>query len=140
MTRRTTKTKTATRPRAPYHAAPPGEDLGPAFARARDAAAALPDIEAASWFGTPSLKVHGKSLMRVKDKDTLVVRCPLEQKELLMEAAPDIYFETDHYKGWPAILIRISKISTSELALRLEQAWRMQAPKRLIRTYDAGKK
>lgn len=139
MTRRATKAKAGTKPRAPYHAAPPGEDLGPAFARARDAAAALPDIEAASWFGTPSLKVHGKSLMRVKDKDTLVVRCSLEDKALLMETAPEIYFETDHYKGWPAVLIRVSTISAAELALRLERAWRMQAPRRLVRAYDAKK-
>ena len=26
--------------------------------------------------------------------------CAIEEKELLMEAVPDIYYETDHYKGW----------------------------------------
>ena len=49
--------------------------------------------------------------MRMKDAETLVLLCPLEQKEFLMEVSPEIYFETDHYKGWPAVLIRLAAIS-----------------------------
>ncbi len=43
----------------------------------------------------------------MKDAETLVFMCAIEAKELLMEAAPEIHFETDHYKGWPALLIRL---------------------------------
>jgi hypothetical protein len=78
------------------------------------------------------MKVRGKFLMRVKDSDTLVFRCPLEEKEMLMEAAPDIYFETDHYKGWPAVLVRLSRISDAELRHCVERAWRLQAPAKLV--------
>ena len=46
-----------------------------------------------------------------------------------MAAAPRIYFETDHYKGWPAVLVRLSKIDDRELRHRLERAWRHRAPK-----------
>lgn len=98
-----------------------GTRLDRAFARVRAAAAAaqLPGIEESTSYGTPSLKVRGKSLMRVKDGDTLVFMCPLEEKELLMEAAPEIYFETDHYKGWPAVLVRLSSIDDAELSHRV---------------------
>jgi hypothetical protein len=48
--------------------------------------------------------------MGSKDGEALVVFCPLEEKEVLLEAAPEIYFETDHYKGYPAILVRPDKI------------------------------
>lgn len=113
-------------------AATPVRGLARIFARARAAARHLPDVEASTWAGTPCLKVRGKSLMRVKDADTFVVMCPLEEKELLLEAAPEIYFETDHYKGWPAILVRASEIGSDELKHRLERAWRMRAPKRLV--------
>jgi hypothetical protein len=61
--------------------------------------------------------------------------CPLEEKEMLMAAAPDIYFETDHYKGWPAVLVRIRSISIAELRLRLERAFAMQAPKALFKAW-----
>jgi hypothetical protein len=121
-------------------AAPPSPDrtsLDRAFARARKAAKAtrLPGIAEATSYGTPSLTVHGKLLLRVKDADTLVLRCTLEDKAMLIEAAPDIYFETDHYVGWPAVLVRLAAISDAELAHRLEQAWHLQAPKKLKAEY-----
>jgi hypothetical protein len=76
--------------------------------------------------------------MRVKDADTLVFRCPVEMKEVLIESAPAIYFETDHYKGWPAVLVRLSKIGDAELRECVQRAWRLQAPKRLLARHDAG--
>ena len=72
--------------------------------------------------------------------DTLVVTCPLEEKEMLMAAAPGIYFETDHYKGWPAVLVRIKEIEADELRHRLRKAWLMQAPKRLAKKFLAGER
>lgn len=70
--------------------------------------------------------------MRLKDADTLVVMCAIDEKEMLMEVDAKVYFETDHYKGWPAVLVRLKKISAPKLRHRLEQAWRLKAPKRLI--------
>ena len=113
-------------------------DLSPAFEKLREAAAGLPEIESHLWYGTPALKVGKKSLCRVKDPDTVVLMMPLEEKEMLMAAAPDIYFETDHYKGWPALLARIHVIPLDELRHRLEQTWLRAAPKRLVRTWKAG--
>ena len=108
------------------------------FARATAAAAGLPGVEAGTSYGTPSLKVRGKSLLRVKDADTLVVMCALEDKELLMEAAPQIYFETDHYKGWPAVLVRLSQIDDAELQHRIVRAWHLKASARLIAAFAAA--
>ena len=95
----------------------------------------MPDVVESTSYGTPSLKIGKKSLSRVKDARTLVVMCPLEEKAALMEAAPDIYFETDHYKGWPAILVHVDAITDAELVHRLECAIRLQTP-----TKRAGKK
>ena len=55
--------------------------------------------------------------------------CELEEKAALMEAAPDIYFETDHYKGWPAMLARLDALSDAGLIHRLECAIRFQTAK-----------
>jgi len=111
----------------------PNDSLDRVFARVRRAAKAakLPEIEASTSYGTPALKLRGKFLMRVKDPDTLVFMCPLEEKEMLIAAEPQIYFETDHYKGWPAILVRLSAADDAELRHCLMRAWRLQAPKRL---------
>jgi hypothetical protein len=94
----------------------------------------LPEISEGTNHGTPALKVRDKSFTRLKDPETLVLLVPLEHKELLMEMAPEIYFETDHYKGWPAVLVRLAAISDAELAQRLAESWRFKAPKRLAAT------
>lgn len=116
-------------------------DIEAAFDRVRGLAAAceLPGIEAGTSYGTPSLRVQQKFLARIKDAGTLVIYCPLEEKDFLKEAAPDIYYETDHYKGWPRILVRLGAIGDDELRHRIERAWRMRAGKRLISAYDRGR-
>lgn len=106
------------------------------FARVRKAAAHLPEVEAGTSYGTPALKVRGKLIARLKDADTLVVMCAMDEKEMLMAADPEVYFETDHYKGWPAVLVRLKRIGTDRLRHRLEQAWRLKAPKRLVAEWD----
>jgi hypothetical protein len=112
-----------------------GMATDPVIARLLNLAAKanLAEIEESVWFRTPSLKVAGKSMMRIKDADTLVFRCTLEDKEMLIAAAPKIYFETDHYKGWPAVLVRLSKANDKDLTASLIRAWRLMAPKRLTR-------
>jgi hypothetical protein len=109
------------------------DDLDQVFARIEQLARArgLPEVTRATKLGTPALLVRDESFVRLKDADTLVLRCPTEQKALLMEISPDIYFETDHYVGFPAVLIQLAVISDEELSLRLEDAWRFKAPKTL---------
>jgi hypothetical protein len=105
------------------------DDFAYAVERMRKAAADLPEVEESTSYGTPALKVRKKFLCRIKDPDTLVLMCPLEEKELLMAAAPDIYYETDHYRGWPAVLVCIKAVSDEELAHRLALTWRTGAEK-----------
>jgi len=93
------------------------------------AAAALSGVEEGLSYGQPSLKAGGKFLARVREPDVLVLTCALEEKDILMQIDPDVYFETDHYKGWPAVLIRLSKIDDEALTHRLRTAWQMQAAK-----------
>jgi hypothetical protein len=67
--------------------------------------------------------------------DILAVCCTRERKEFLIEAAPDIYFDDDHYRGFPAVLVRLERIAKKEFAALLEDAWRLKAPKRLVKTH-----
>ena len=110
-------------------------ELSFAFERLKRAAAGLPEVEESTWYGTPALKVRSRGFCRVKDPDTVVVMVALDEKEMLLQAAPDLYFETPHYHGWPAMLVRIRAISDDELAHRLKTAWLQKAPKTLARTF-----
>ena len=116
----------------------PGSRLQPAFEKLLSAAAGLPEVVEATSYGTPALMVRRKFLSRVKDADTVVLMCPVEEKEMLVEAAPDVYFETDHYRGWPAILVRIHRIEPAELRHRLRRAFLLQAPKTLASRLGEG--
>ena len=59
----------------------------------------------------------------------VAIRCPLPEKEMLIEAAPDIYFDDDYYRRFPAVLVRLARIDEAELAAMLARAYELQAPK-----------
>jgi hypothetical protein len=101
----------------------------------------LPGVELSTSWGRPALKVNGKAfagLSRVPG--ALWVLCPLELKELLIEADPDVFFETDHYRGWPAVLVRAETADDDKLAARLEGAWAGKAPRKLVKAWAAEAK
>jgi len=100
------------------------------------AEAGLPEVEEASHYGTPALKVGGKAFVSVKNDETIVLSIPIDEKERLIEMAPDIYFQTDHYRGWPSLPVRIDAIGDEELRDRLVAAWRFRAPKKLAAAYN----
>lgn len=107
------------------------------FDRVARLAAHLPEVERSTSYGTPSLKVKGKSFVRIKEgmDGVLVVMIPLGLKEALIEAEPDKYFETPHYAGWPAMLVRLDALTDEELKTRLECAWAEKAPAKLKREF-----
>jgi hypothetical protein len=99
---------------------------------------ALPEVEEGTSYGTLAWKVRGKSFARLKDGETLVVMVELGEKEMLMAAEPHIFFETPHYHGYAAVLVRLAAIPEDELAEVLEDSWRRKAPKRLVAARDAA--
>ncbi len=50
------------------------------------------------------------------------MRCPFETKELLIAAAPDIFFDDDHYRGYRAVLVRLPVVAPDELDSLLRRA------------------
>ncbi|MDE1992773.1 MAG: MmcQ/YjbR family DNA-binding protein [Rhizobiaceae bacterium] len=100
------------------------------------AEAGLPEIEISTSYGTPALKVGGKAFVSVKNAETVVLALPIDHKEQLIEMAPEIYFQTDHYRGWPSLPLRIAEIGDDELKVRLVEAWRFRAPKKLKAAFE----
>lgn len=54
----------------------------------------------------------------------------LEMKDALLRSNPKVYFTTPHFDGYPAVLIRLGKISAKELKAVIEEAWLARAGKR----------
>jgi hypothetical protein len=102
-------------------------------------ARALPEVTEGVWFRTPSLQVRGKSFVRLKEDGASVVFLldSVDEQEFLTRAQPELYFITDHYRGYPAVLARLSRLRVAEARTRLERAWRLKAPKRLVQQREA---
>lgn len=109
-----------------------------AFARAKSLVADLPGVEESTSYGTPALKVKGKSFARLReDGETLVVLCGFDERDLRMQSRPDVFFNLPHYYGYPAVLVHLAKVSRRDLKEVLEVAWRRSAPKRVLSAWDA---
>jgi hypothetical protein len=91
----------------------------------------LPEIEESTSYGRPALKVRGKFVAAMRtNPDAVVLRCDLDEKPLLLEARPDILFETPHYHGWGYVLLRLDA-SADEAREFLTDSWLLAAPKKL---------
>lgn len=105
------------------------------FDQIRELALKLPGVEDGTSYGTPALKMNGKLLARLKeDGQSVVFRVTFDERDLLMQTKPKVFFITDHYLGYPAVLMRLSAATAKQAADIIEMAWRFAAPKRLQAT------
>lgn len=100
-------------------------------------ALAYPGVVARSSYGTPGLYVGKKFMSRLREPD-IAVLTPIhdDEQRFLMETQPDAFFLTDHYRGYPTILIRLSKVQKGQLAELLERCWYQLATKKLLAEYE----
>jgi len=110
------------------------------FARVVALASHLPGVEAGTSYGTPALKVKKKLIARMsEDGETLVIPTgSVDEKEFLIATEPEVYFQTDHYRAYPHVLVRLPIVTDARLSEMLEAAWRSQAPAKLVREHDAA--
>jgi hypothetical protein len=108
------------------------------FETVRNIGLALPGVEDSTAYGAPALKVRGKLLAcipthRSAEPGSLVVRIDFVDRAELLTAAPDVYYVTDHYAGYNAVLVRLSRITPDVLRDLLGMAYKFvtrKAPKR----------
>jgi hypothetical protein len=80
------------------------------------------------------LKAHGVFMAGLAihapaEPDTLVVLAEFEEREGLLEDAPDTYYVTDYYKRYPVVLVRLSLLNRDVLRELLTGSWRMTVEK-----------
>jgi hypothetical protein len=103
----------------------------------REIVLGFPEVEESSQ-GRAAWRVRGKLFAweaRERDGGGLAVRVEREEKQLILDANPEVYFSSPHYQGYPGVQIRLELIDRDELRARLEDAWLIQAPKRLAAEY-----
>jgi hypothetical protein len=114
-------------------------------------ALALPETVKGTSYGNRAWSVKGKAFawerpLRRKDLEALGDDAPdgpilgarvehLVAKEALLADAPDVYFTTPHFDGYPAVLVRLDRIAAEDLEELIVEAWLARAPKRLAKAY-----
>ena len=112
---------------------------GTTWAGVVELAKRFPGVEEGVSYGTPSLHVRKSFLARFKeDGATMVLRIPMEERDVLLAMDPETFFITDHYRSYPAILVRLERVRVDVLGDVLEKAWRRRAPKSLQSRPRAG--
>ena len=113
-------------------------------------AAALPETAETtprSWRVRKKLMVWERPLRKADyaalgddapDGDILGARVADEGvKFALIADAPDVYFTTPHFDGYPMVLVRLAEIGVPDLTELVTEAWLTQAPKTLVKAYLA---
>jgi hypothetical protein len=103
----------------------------------REIALSFPEVEESGEERT-AFRVRGKLfawVARERDGGGLGIRVDRDEKQLILDSDPEVYFSSPHYDGWPGVQIRLEAIDEDELRMRLEDAWLIQAPKKLAAAY-----
>ena len=61
----------------------------------------------------------------------------LDAKAMLIETQPDVFWETAHYAGWPAVLVRFGMGERDWLETLIARAWWDKAPRPIRAAYGA---
>ncbi len=104
----------------------------------RDLLLSLPGVEEGAAYGAPAFRVRGRQLAGLKPQDgVLGLRVGFDERELLMEIDPEAFYVTDHYRSYPAVLVRIAKVDPLTLRRLIVQRWREIAPWAMVKAFDA---
>lgn len=107
----------------------------------REICLSFPGVEEGTSYGKPSFLVNKKFLTRLRREDASVVllEVSFDEREMLIEAEPETFHFTAHYKDYPSVLARIASLHPGSFRNFLERRWRKIAPKALVKNYDAEK-
>src|SRR5271154_7429400 len=99
------------------------------FETVRKIGLAMPGVEDGTAYGNLALKAHGKLLAcvpthRSAEPGSLVVKVDFGDRAQLLAEAPDVYYVTEHYVGYPSVLVRLSRVSPDVLRDLLGMAYK----------------
>ena len=106
----------------------------------REIALSFPGAVEGTSYGRPSFLVNKKFFTRLRREDDSLVllEVSFDEREMLMEAEPETFHFTAHYKDYPSVLARLASLHPCSFRAFLERRWRRIAPKKLVKEWDAA--
>ena len=96
----------------------------------REIVLSMPDVIETTAYGMPAFKAGGKRFAGQPvarpdvQPNSLGVHLSFEERDRLIASQPDVYYLTEHFAPYPAVLARLSNMRRSELRELLGAAWR----------------
>jgi hypothetical protein len=102
---------------------------------------AFPGAAEGTSFGSPAFKVNGKFFTRLRgsDESLVIMEVSFDEREMLMEAEPETFHFTAHYKDYPCVLARMASLHPGSFRNFLERRWRRIAPRKLVKDWEAAR-
>jgi hypothetical protein len=99
----------------------------------------FPMVEKGLSYRQPSYLLNGKFFTRLRREDASLVllEVSFDEREMLMEAEPETFHFTPHYKDYPSVLARIATLHPGSLKAFLDRRFRKIAPKKLLKEWEA---
>ena len=89
-------------------------------------ALSLPDTELSTSYGKPAVKVksNGRAFLYTghEQQSSFGVGIDLGTVEILKETDPDTFWQSPHYEGWPAVLIRFDSLDPERVRDVIERS------------------
>jgi hypothetical protein len=87
-------------------------------------ALSLPDTELSTSYGKPAVKVNGRAFLYTghEQNSSFGVAIDLDTVEILKETDPETFWQSPHYEGWPAVLIRFDSADPERVRSVIERS------------------
>ena len=96
-------------------------------------ALSLGGTELATSYGKPAVKVNGRAFLFTgrEPECSFGLSLDLDTIEMLKETDPETYWQTPHYEGWPAVLVRFAGTDPERVCAMIEHSrdWNAARPK-----------
>jgi hypothetical protein len=80
-------------------------------------ALAIPGATEVLWFRKPAVFLHDQFLTKVHDKEEAMTFrvSSMEMRDMMLEAEPELFYITDHYRNFPFVLARLTALTPKVL-------------------------
>jgi hypothetical protein len=111
---------------------------GVTWATVRELALSFPGMTEGTSYREHAFLLDGRFFSRFNAKEQgLVIHAAEPLRDALLAGRSDVYFTTDHYRGYPYVLARLERLPRAELASLFEEAFRAKAKRKRVAEYDA---
>jgi hypothetical protein len=102
-----------------------GRARGVGVADVRRLLLGLEGVTQGTSYGMPAFLLNGRFLARFRDDDTVLVLqlATIMDRDILMQMEPRAFFFTEHYRDYPAVLIRLAEVPRPLLTTVVTDSW-----------------